>query len=307
MRRPRCGFVILILCFSTLTLSSCLARRRVITRTSTVNKSVSSTTKLKTATRESLLARVSNLYRLVETLNATVDMTPALGSVNTGKITEYKDIRAYILFRKLADIRIIGLYPVVRNKAFDMTSNGKDFALYIPAKNRFVQGKNEIVTPSPNKIENLRPQAFLEALLIRPPAPGDITLSEDLTDEQNAEYLLLVLGKDGAGNPFIERNIWFDRLSLNIARQTIFDPQGEIVSDTRYSDWSVVDGVPFPKKIDLNRPKDGYGVVMALVKADINKPLTDDKFALKQPEGTQLQILGQKPGEAPPPAATAKQ
>lgn len=306
MRRPRCGFVILVLCFSMLALSSCLARRRVITRTSTVNKSVTGT-KLRTATKESLLARVSNLYRLVDTLNATVDMTPAMGSVNTGKITEYKDIRAYILFRKPADIRIIGLYPVVRNKAFDMTSNGAEFALYIPAKNRFVQGKNEIVTPSPNKLENLRPQAFLEALLIRPPAPGDITLVEDLTDEQTAQYLLLTLGKDSAGNPFIERNIWFDRLSLNIARQTIFDAQGEILSDNRYSDWSVIDGVPFPKTIDLNRPKDGYGVVMALVKADINKPLTDDKFALKQPEGTQLQILGQKPGGAPPPATTANQ
>ncbi len=57
-------------------------------------------------------------------------MTPALGSSEKSKITEYKDVRGYILFRKPTDIRIIGLYPVVRNKAFDMVSNGKDFRLH---------------------------------------------------------------------------------------------------------------------------------------------------------------------------------
>ena len=83
-------------------------------------------------------------------------MVPALGTAEKSQITEYKDVRGYILFRKPEHIRIIGLYPVVRNKAFDMVSDGSTFRLYIPAKNRFVTGRNEVTVLSKNKLENLR-------------------------------------------------------------------------------------------------------------------------------------------------------
>jgi len=46
-------------------------------------------------------------------------------------------------------------------------------------------------------------------------------------------------------------------------------------------------------------PKDGYGVVLTLLKVEINKPISDDKFALEQPEGTTLQVLGAKPSTQP--------
>ena len=77
-------------------------------------------------------------------------------------------MRGYIRFRKPADIRIVGLYPVVRNKAFDMVSNGTDFKLYLPSKSRFIVGSNDFPARSANHIENLRPQHFLEALMVAP-------------------------------------------------------------------------------------------------------------------------------------------
>src|SRR5207253_1592873 len=106
-----------------------------------------------------------------------------------GKVTEYKDVRAYILFRKPAQIRIIGLYPVVRNKAFDMVSNGAQFRLYIPAKNRFIEGQNQVEKPSPSTLENLRPQHFVDALLALPVDNAhEQTIFENFTDEDNAAY-----------------------------------------------------------------------------------------------------------------------
>jgi len=39
---------------------------------------------------------------------------------------------------------------------------------------------------------------------------------------------------------------------------------------------------------------------MTVVKMEINRGVSDDKFVLEQPEGTQLQVLGQKPAPAPP-------
>ena len=229
---------------------------------------------------------------------------PALGSANKGKITEYKDVRAYVLFRKPADIRLIGLFPVVRNKAFDMVSDGTQFQLYIPSKDRFIEGRNGMDTPSANKFENLRPQHFQDALIIQPVSSEiEKTVLENFTDEENAAYIIEILHTDETGELWLQRQIWFERLALHVARQIIFDHNGDILTDARYGDWQVYDGVAFPKRIDINRPRDEYGVVMTVVRMDINKPLTDDKFKLERPEGTELQVLGEKSAAEPAPAA----
>jgi len=91
------------LCSAVLLLSSCLARRRVITRGRNTP-----TQTLLNADKQTLLKLVSTEYASIQTINATVDMVPAIGSANKGKITEYKDVRAYILYRKPAEICIIG-------------------------------------------------------------------------------------------------------------------------------------------------------------------------------------------------------
>lgn len=281
---------ILALSCTVLFLTSCLARRRVITR----NKS-GPPQALLNADKEWLLQRIETQYKLMDTLNATVDMAPAVGSVNKGQITEYKDVRAYILFKKPSDIRIIGLYPVVRTKAFDMASTGAEFRVFLPSKNRFLVGRNEpLAVPSANKLENLRPSVFLDALLIRPPGANEMAVVEDLTDEDNAVYIVHFMFTGPDGQLYLARDVYFDRLKLHIIRQIIFNPKGEILTDARYSDWRGYDGVPFPKVIDINRPQDEYGVVITVVKADINNPIGDEKFALEQPEGTVLQVLGSK-------------
>ena len=292
---------ILALSCSIVLSTSCVARRRVITR----NKSTPSQALL-TSDKNSLLTRINNLYQSIQTLSITANLVPALGSVNKGKITEYKDVTAYILFKKPVEIRIVGLYPVVRTTAFDMVSSGDDFRVYIPSKNLFIEGRNELSAPSPNKLENLRPSVFLDAMFVRPPGPKESTPITDFTDEDTAAYILHVLYNDAHGEPHIGREIWFDRLTLNIARQIIYDPNDDILTDARYSEWTRYNGVPFPKVIDINRPKDEYGVVITVVKAEINKPITDEKFVLQQPEGTTLRVLGEKPAQkTPQPAARA--
>ena len=261
--------------------SSCVARRRLIAR-----KGASTTQPLLTADRQTLLDTLTRQYDAVRDFNAEVDMVPALGTAEKSKITEYKDVRAYILFRQPSDIRLIGLYPVVRTKAFDMVSNGLDFKLYVPSRNRFLVGKNEIEQPSPNKLENLRPQHFLDAMLVRPvDLKTEKVLLMNLTDEDNAFYIIPVVHENGNGQLQLSRSIWFNRYNLTIARQFIFDDTGNILTDARYSDWKSYDNVPFPKHIEINRPKDEYAVVIDVVKMDINKGVSQEKFALAQPEG----------------------
>jgi outer membrane lipoprotein-sorting protein len=293
---------ILLLCLISLGLSSCLERRRAFVRSGG-----KPTQPLLVADRSTLVDIISRQYAVIHDLNATVDMVPALGSAEKSKITEYKDVRAFILFRKPGDIRLIGLYPVLRNKAFDMVSDGTNFKLYVPARNRFLVGRNEIDQPSPNKLENLRPQHFLEALLVRPvDANRDKLLLENFTDEDNAFYVLHVVHVNGGGELQLDRTIWFNRYNLTLARQLIFDTAGNILTDARYTDWRPYDNVAYPKHIEINRPRDEYAVVIDIVKMDINKGVSDDKFVLDQPEGTTLQVVGQAPAPAPAKAVSPR-
>ncbi len=292
---------ILLLCLIPLGLSSCLARRRAFARSGG-----KPTQPLLVADQSTLVDIIARQYEAIHDFNATVDMVPALGSAEKSKITEYKDVRAYILFRRPGDIRLIGLYPVVRNKAFDMVSDGANFKLYVPARNRFLVGRNEIDQPSQNKLENLRPQHFLEALLVRPiDADRDKLLLENFTDEDNAFYVLHVVRVNGGGELQLARTIWFNRYNLTMARQLIFDAAGNILTDARYTEWQPYDNVAFPKHIEINRPRDEYAVVIDIVKMDINKGVSDDKFVLDQPEGTTLQVVGQAPAPAAGQASAA--
>jgi len=300
----RVPIALLVLCLTSLALSSCLARRRGFTR-----PGGKTTQTLLVADRDTLIRVVSKQYAAVHDFNATVDMVPAQGSAEKNHITEYKDVRAFILFRKPEDIRIIGLLPVVRNKAFDMVSTGASFKLYLPTKNRFITGRNETEQRSENPLENLRPHQFLDALVVR---PVDVRtaklLLENFTDEGNAFYIVHEIHESAGGQLNLLRTIWFNRLDLQLARQVIFDGAGNILSDARYSEWKAYDNVPFPKHIEINWPREESAAVIDVVKMDINKGVSDDKFVLDQPEGTTLQILGQPPapGTAKPTAIPPK-
>ena len=276
--------------------SSCAIRRRVISR-----QGGNPAQKLQVAGEATLIEIVARQYRAMHDFSATADMVPALGTAEKNHITEYKDVRAYILLRKPAFIRIIGLYPIVRSKAFDMASNGASFRLYVPLHNAFIEGNNQLIQPSPNKLENLRPQHFVDALLVLPvDLKTEKVLLENLTDEDQASYILHVI-REQNGQLRLLRTVWFNRTNLHISRQLIFDDQGNILTDARYSEWKLYDNVPFPKHIEINRPQDEYGVVIDLVKMEINKGVSDDKFELEQPVGTTLRTVGATPAQ---PAAT---
>jgi outer membrane lipoprotein-sorting protein len=287
---------ILLICLMSVAYTSCLARRRLITRKATGGKAAPN---LLVTDEASLSASISKHYNDVHDFSATVDMTPAIGTAEKSHITEYKDVTGYILFSKPAKVHIIGLYPVIRSKAFDMASNGKDFKLYLPSRNLFLTGNNDVVQSSTNKIENLRPQYFLDAMLVHPiDAEHNKILMTNMTDEDGAYYIIHEIRQTANGNLEMHRALWFNRLDLLLARQLIFDSSGNILTDARYSGWKPWDNVAFPKHIDFNRPQDGIGVVLDIVKMDINKGVPDDKFILEQPEGTKLRNVGQEQGPA---------
>ena len=108
----------------------------------------------------------------VHTLTATVDLEPTAGSVYSGVIKEYHDVKGFVLLQKPSTLRMLGQAPVVRTNIFDMVSNGEEFRLYIPSKQKFIIGKTTFQHPAKNALENLRPQHILQALIV-PPIDAD--------------------------------------------------------------------------------------------------------------------------------------
>ena len=139
---------------------------------------------LKTATQQQLIDYINTQAAAIQTMQATVDIDTTVGGAQKGKVTDYEEIRGYVLARKPAMLRMIGLMPIVRNKAFDMVSDGQGFKLWIPSKNRFVVGRNDVETRNPAQpLENLRPQYIYDALLLRSIDPqNEIAVLENDTE-----------------------------------------------------------------------------------------------------------------------------
>ncbi len=278
--------ILVFLCF--VCLPSCLVRKRVVAAPGNKKRE---TRPLLTATKEQLIQRIHAVSDPIVSFTMKTDMSPSVGGLYGGQVTDYATITGYILFLRPDDIRVIGLDPVIHSTAFDMVSVGNDFRVSIPVKNQFFIGRNDAPANSKNKLENLRPEAFLNALLIRPPDPDDITIFEDDTSEDKAVYILMILQKEQDQLRLL-RNVYFDRYTLQIARQKTFDRSGYIISDTRYGDWKPYSGILFPSDIDIQRPQDGYEVELKVLDMKVNSgDLTAAKFILNQPPGSQLKEL----------------
>jgi len=245
------------------------------------------------ATKEELIERIRNISDPIESFNLKVDMAPSVGNLYGGQVTDYTSIIGYILYRKPDQIRVIGLEPAIHNTTLDMVSMGNDFRVSIPLKSQFIEGRNDAPpSSSQNKLENLRPAAFLTALLIRPPDPNtDLTVLEDDTNETTAAYIVITLQRSGDKLKAV-RNVYFDRYTLDISRQRTFDSEGNITSDTSYANWKDYSGKRFPGLIDIQRPKDGYEVILTVMDLKLNTPdITAEKFVLNPAPGVQVRTL----------------
>jgi hypothetical protein len=236
-----------------------------------------------------LISRLDNQSDAIQTLTATVDLQPTAGSVYSGVIKEYRDVRGFILIKKPSMIRILGQAPVVRTTVFDMVSDGQEFRLSIPPKQKFIVGKNNLKRVSANELENIRPQHIFDALVIPPVENQGYKLEfEEYQENGRHYYVVTALIETEASELVPTRRIWFDRADLNIARLQIYGPGGIYLEDVRYSNYQVFGGIAYPTDIRLTRPAEDYALGIVVEKAVFNQPIGPEKFELKQPAGAQV-------------------
>lgn len=280
-----------VLVLALLPTTGCLFRTRLV-------EDQYSKAPLKESTQQGLIDTINQQAEAIRTLKATVNIASSAGGIKKGKVTDYTDIRGYILARKPNELHMVGLMPYVRTTAFDMVSDGREFKLWIPPKNRFVVGENRVTALSVNQpMENIRPQNIYEALLIRPIDPsteiavlenGYETLHDAKGHRVLQENYQLTVIKLGNGGPRLSRKILFSRVDLKPHQQFIYNDEGKVATDARYAEYKDYNGTSFPSRIEIYRPEEEYDITLNILKLDINPPLRDDQFVLEQPAGAQV-------------------
>jgi outer membrane lipoprotein-sorting protein len=272
-----------------------------LSHTRTLQK-VQRATNLKTATLEELVQSVDKRDEAIQALSLTVDIAVSVGGVQKGTVTDYTSFTGYILLKKPDELRVLGLLPVVHTKAFDMASNGKQFTLLIPPKNKAIEGSDMGVNRSGSALESLRPHIFADSLLVRTVNPNDfIYLAGETKYDSDPKSKMLIekvdydVGvlhrKDDTNQLLPRRIIHINRKDLLPYEQDIYDDAGVIETQATYSNYQEDDGVQFPHLIKILRPQEEYEITLTVEKITLNQQLNEDQFALTVPEGIAIKKL----------------
>jgi len=257
---------------------------------------------VQTVTPDDLVARLNQRWGALDSLNATVEIQASVLKSKEGLARDYTTFRGHILIRKPEMLRVLGQVPVLGTRMFDMASDGKSFTLFIPAKSLAVKGMNTVNKKSANRLENLRPGFFMDAMVVRGLEAEDlysvVSDSETVVDQArkhlfNVPEYTLSISRRNAGSRQLTpvRVVVFRRDDLLPYQQNIFDSEGNLETEVDYSDYRDFESGKFPARITIRRPLEEYQIVLIVEKVSENQPLTDDQFQIKIPEGTRIQNL----------------
>lgn len=276
-------------------LTGCLTHTRIVPRTHLAEMVIGTSL-------DQLVKQVSTQYDAIHTFKASVEITATTGGSLQGHVTEYPSFSGYIFMRKPEDLRVILLVPVLRNQAMDMVSDGKNWKLWIPPRNRAMEGTSQVTTPSKNGFENLRPAVFFNSLFIRGLDPDEIaSLTTDVRIVQDPkkkkdlieepDYELQILSQPQGQTAHTHRVIHISRVDLEPFQQDIYDADGKVVTQAVYSNYQKYGDISFPSKIVITRPLDQYSLTVTITKLTLNQPLDNDQFDMKIPDNVPIQHM----------------
>lgn len=278
-------------------LTGCLTHTRIVPRTHMAEMVIGTSL-------DQLVKQVNTQYDAIQTMKATVEISATTGGGLQGKVTESPNFSGYIFLRKPEDLRVILLVPVLRNQAMDMVSDGKTWKLWIPPRNRAMEGTSQVTKPSKNGLENLRPAVFFDSLLIRGLAPDEIASltsdvrivpdpdpkkKKDLIEEP--DYELQFLSQPQGQTVHTHRVVHISRTNLLPYQQDLYDADGNVVTQAVYSNYQKYGNISFPSKIVITRPLDQYSLTVTITRMTLNQPLDNDQFDMKIPDNVPIQHM----------------
>jgi outer membrane lipoprotein-sorting protein len=245
----------------------------------------------KTVSRSDLLTGLEEKSKQIRTLQATVALDASGGGMTTGVLTEYRQTKGFVIVDRPSHIRVKAQAPLALATVFDMVSDGKQYRVSIPIKNKFIVGNANTPGKEKNPILNLRPQHIVNALFVDivPYMANSQVRStlEEAVDGRHSYYVFSFINIAEDNAQLIEK-LWIDRTSLEVTRKQIFGTDGKVDTDVQYSGYERQGDVAFPSVILIQRPTDDYSLKMTFQKTSVNEKLATDAFTLEQPQGAEL-------------------
>lgn len=276
-------------------LTGCISHTRIVPKTRLAEVVMS--TSLDQMSRQ-LNAR----YDAIQSMSATVSVMATTGGGLQGAEKDYTSLSGYIFMRKPENLRVLLRVPVLGSTAVDMVSDGANFKLLIPPKNRAIEGTNQVTNPSRNGLENLRPAVFFDSMFVRGQGSNQIlsmttdtriiesgSKKKDLIEEP--AYDLQILAQPEGQIVHTLRVVHINSTDLLPYQQDIYDKNGLVVTKAMYSNYRYYGDVPFPSTIVIQRPRDHYSLTVTITKLALNQTLEDDQFELKIPENIPVQKM----------------
>ena len=280
-------------------LTGCFSTTRLVLKTQAPSS-------YRTETVEQVEKDVSDRDAAIKTLNASVLITASTGGSKEGLVKEYTSFKGYIFVQQPEHLRVILQVPVFGSRALDMVSDGKTFTLMHATTGNgdvWMQGMDKVVAkPSKNGLENLRPNVFLDSLLV-PGVEADeyVTLTEStriLRPEQKHKdaieepvYELSVMREKSEKVLRVERVVHISRVTGLPFEQDVYDDGGAVVTQAKYEAYQPFNGQQFPTVITIRRPKDEYSLKINVTKLTLNEKFDADQFELKVPDGVVVKKL----------------
>ena len=255
-----------------------------------------------------LLAEI-NRVAAVHSLKAKVDLEfEDLSAAGIGIAEKYKRADGTVYVQRPGQIYLTIEGPL-STKIAELASDGKQFRVAVmqgeQRYRRFVMGtnsadytklqvddvdravKNDKMMRSDKKkvgvFSQIRPQHFIEGLLLNPIAPAAqnnflYVKSESSGEEDDMRplakkgarvvrgfYLLDEVATNGDGTGHVVRRFWFDRFQgVHLARVQIFGADGAITTDVTYDLNKAVgaSSVMLPTRLAVRRPQEKYGLIL---------------------------------------------
>jgi hypothetical protein len=257
---------------------------------------------VQTVSPEQLVTLVNQRGESLKTVTAKVSIQVTVDKPQQGVETVIPAFPASILLRAPHMVRVYGRVPVLGTEMFDMASDGKNFGVYIPSKKEVVKGPAALKKRSANAIENLRPDIFFDAMVVRGLDSDDVYMvtsdSETIEDPTKKhlllkpEYILNIMKpRPDSRRQTPERVITFDRTTLLPYEQDIYDSDGNLETQVSYTGYRIFDTVQYPATITIKRPLDHAQTVLTVQSVILNQTLKDDQFVITYPPETQVKNL----------------
>lgn len=204
-------------------------------------------------------------------------------------------------------------------KKFVCGTNSVDYTALQSEVDKIGNGDAKALKQNVNAFSNLRPQHFTEALLVRPIDTEKYSYLQSTINQEEFDpvllrkkspvgwvlrgyYLLDELKKNDDGSMSITRRFWFDRVGkIRLARQQIFDADGEVESDIIYGAEGNLSNTGnfqnLPLRIAVTRPKEKYKMSLTYQNPEavsIGENFDTDIFVLKNRWELQEVDLDQK-------------